>query len=989
MSGKEMPQIILSMLKSRYTFLGWNDADFSDIISEINREFSLEKNLLICEESLAKKILPGKDFDKNIKLVKSYLKIIASSHNYSLLEKIKLAALLFSGAEDLENSLLYKDVLTSNMYIRTIINSIEEKDIQKLFDCDEVVTLLEDFEKFSQEAVEKNRKTDTFVSGDDEFSEIVNTYRDAYPDLLTPERERELLIRASENDKYAKNELVGHNWRLILSIAKGYIGRGIPLTDLFQEGNLGLITAIERFDVSRSLRLSTYATWWIKQRITRYVEDNARAIRYPVHVGQKVYAVRKVYNALTKQYGTNPSMQDVADVLDMDVARVIELFNLPDVTASLNQVIGDDEDTEFQDFLADMESLSPEEYAERSTLKEEIAGYLSLLPKRQEQILRLRFGIDDGKPRTLEIVGSEFGVTRERVRQLEAKALRRLKRIIEGKKAAIKVAAYSRPNASRQRPKLINNPYDYYAGNSHEDIDRIASTLPEELQEIYKKRFSEDCDENTKVIYMGRVDPPMRARLAGLKRHSNDKERYIREVVKYNDKITTAPLDKIGITDAYEYFEDFPAEDVSLVAESLPEDLKKMYDERFSGGEVTRNQHVLFTKKVVPIMRGRLKALALHQDDKVNYLKQLIEKKERYGKCHRAKTVYEFFDKYTHEELDTVIDALDDDNKELLALRFSEDGCSDEIRERFSYSLSNNILSRLKWIRKKALKATETVQEEQSNQDVQTEQIKQKEIVNNDEKNVIGGEKKMGKRGHQPAKTIYEYFKGYTKEQVDQVLGELNEADQAMVSERFGENAEVTKEVMSNFSRKVGIKIHRKLKKMNNATIISGEVTSESGAVVETEIANQSGAELVEEATGSRVVEPKEDNEVGEELPSLEKLPKPIKKVEEVILQGTTESYESEISPVFKTPLFMEKTRDLPYESLVAVALRLGFVGGKEYSIEAISSFLGMEVEVVSQIVTTTLDSYKKDIVNMFYNVPSRSENGVSYIKKPSNNNKN
>lgn len=975
MSEKELPQIILSKLESKYAFLGLDSASFSDVISEVDDKLSLKKNLLNCEEKLAKKILFGKDFDKNIKLVKKYLKTISSSGNYRLLEKIKLIALFFSGAEDLDKSLLYKDVLTSNMYIRTMINSIEEDDIQKLFDCDDVVALLEDFEKFNQEADEKNRKTDTFVSGNDEFTEIVNTYRESYPDLLTPEKEKELLIRASEYDKYAKNELVGHNWRLVLSIAKEYIGRGLPLTDLFQEGNIGLMKAIDKFDVSKSLRLSTYATWWIRQGITRYVEDNSRTIRYPVHVAQKVYNVRKVYNALAKQYGANPSMQDVADVLDMDVKRVIKLFNLPDVTASLNQVIGDDEDTEFQDFLADINALSPEEYAEKSILKEEMAEYLSLLPKRQEQVLRLRFGFDDGKPKTLEIVGSELGVTRERIRQIEATALRRLKRIIESKKAAAKVAAYSRPNASRKSSKSsksINTPYDYYIGNSPEDIDSIASTLPEELQEIYKKRFSEECDENTKVIFMGRVDYPMRARLAGLKRHSNDKERYIREVVKYNDRITTAPLDKIGITDAYKYFEDYPAEDVSLVAESLPEDLKKMYDERFSGGEVTRNQQVLFTKRVAPIMRSRLKALALHQDDKVNYLNQLIEKKERYGKCQQAKTVYEYFDKYTPEEVDAVIATLSDNNKELLALRFSEDDCSDEIKKKFSYFVSNNMTTRLKYNRMKSSRATEAVSEEQSAQTNHKEQI---EIVNNDEINVTEGKNKMGKRGKKPAVTIYEYFKKYPKEQIDQIVESLPDTDKAIIDERFGEGVELTKVVMDKFAKTVGRKVNLKLKKLNNVsktTIVDAPVIEEKSE----DVKEQKVAELVDDT--------KKDSE------TLEKDVKPTtEKVEDVICGAIATPQNDEISPIFKTPLFMEKTRDLPYESLVAVALRLGFVGGREYSIESISNFLGMEVETVSQIVTTTLDSYKKDIVNMFYNAPSRSEKGISYTKKPSTDNKN
>ena len=318
--------------------------------------------------------------------------------------------------------------------------SFDVEQVDKLYETLEtnnidVIDILEEEEEvLTEKNVEKFEKSLSAegVSIDDPVKVYLKEIG-SFP-LLSLEEEVELAERILKGDDIAKKKLAEANLRLVVSIAKRYVGRGMLFLDLIHEGNLGLIKAVEKFDHTKGFKFSTYATWWIRQAITRAIADQARTIRIPVHMVETINKVKKVQSQLLHKNGQEPSVEDLAEELDMPQEKVREILKVAQEPISLESPIGEEEDSHLGDFIPDSDAPVPEEAATHALLKEQLAEVLATLTPREAKVLSLRFGIEDGRPRTLEEVGKEFNVTRERIRQIEAKALRKLRHPSRNKK---------------------------------------------------------------------------------------------------------------------------------------------------------------------------------------------------------------------------------------------------------------------------------------------------------------------------------------------------------------------------------------------------------------------------------------------------------------------------------------------------------------------------------------------------------------------------
>ena len=345
------------------------------------------------------------------------------------------------------DALMEQGKATGKLTTKEITDVLDELD----FDTDQLASIISSCEQLNIEIVDDSVADDVLNDNDlnmsDDLEMTLSTEGIAIDDpvkiylkeigrvpLLSPDEETELAKRMAEGDSYAKKRLSEANLRLVVSIAKKYVGRGMQFLDLIQEGNLGLLKAVEKFDYTKGFKFSTYATWWIRQAITRAIADQARTIRIPVHMVETITKVKKDSSQLLHETGHDPSAEEIADKLEMPAERVREIMRIAQDPVSLETPIGEEEDSHLGDFIPDDDAPAPADAASLMLLKEQLNEVLSTLTDREAKVLRLRFGLEDGRSRTLEEVGKEFDVTRERIRQIEAKALRKLRHPSRSKK---------------------------------------------------------------------------------------------------------------------------------------------------------------------------------------------------------------------------------------------------------------------------------------------------------------------------------------------------------------------------------------------------------------------------------------------------------------------------------------------------------------------------------------------------------------------------
>ena len=302
-----------------------------------------------------------------------------------------------------------------------IVDSEDEFSMELLTEADEA-----EFEEIAKEAVSDNLDDlEKTIAIDDPVRMYLKEI--GRVPLLTPEEELELAVKMEQGDESAKQMLCEANLRLVVSIAKRYVGRGMQFLDLIQEGNMGLIKAVDKFDYTKGFKFSTYATWWIRQAITRSIADQARTIRIPVHMVETINKQIRVTRQLLQELGRDPSPEEIAAEMNIPVEKVREISKIAQEPVSMETPIGEEEDSHLGDFIPDDDAPSPADAAAFSMLKDQLNEVLATLTDREQEVLRLRFGLDDGRQRTLEEVGQQFNVTRERIRQIEAKALRKLR----------------------------------------------------------------------------------------------------------------------------------------------------------------------------------------------------------------------------------------------------------------------------------------------------------------------------------------------------------------------------------------------------------------------------------------------------------------------------------------------------------------------------------------------------------------------------------
>lgn len=779
-------------------------------------------------------------------------------------------------------------------YVQEKLEKIKKGQLYTLTEDNFLLSIVEIYCEINEIEIEEEEDLELKEEDSEYTSDIVQMYLreiGQYP-LLKPEEEVELAYRIREGDELAKEEFINRNLRLVVSIAKRYKNRGLLFMDLIQEGNLGLMTAVDKFDVTRGFRFSTYATSWVRQKITRAIADKGRNIRIPVHAYDKIYLMQKTIERLREENGEEPTIDEIAESLGMPVDKTQQLYQIQLDTISINKTVGNEEDTELGEFIP-AGTATPEEEVLDNSLPEEVQQLLDdcNLSTREKHVLILRYGLNGDDSKTLEEIGAIYHITRERIRQIESKALKKIRRSKYVKKFA----------------EYMENP------------DKALEAI-----ENYRNLYRKNANSNKSFL-----------REYGTNAKPEKKEKKMKKL---------KPI--------YEVLYEYTKEQIDGVINELSDEEKEIIRQRY--GEDL--EHPVYTK-MDPVAKDRFYNEILPKIKK--RLKELYaEKPKKKGK--KVKSIYELFSDYTKEQVDEMISRLDDEDVKLLHLRYGRDlehpqsmEMSKEDRQRFYSQLVRKMTAILK---------------------------------------KIAGEKK-GKK----IKTIYEYLKEYTKEQIDIVISGLNPEDKELLRLRYGDDLEhpvatqMSEEQKVRFYSTLIPKMRRLLSKMVRQEEDAAPKKEVKKAQQPAERRDQLEVEENHSQQENQILPTHPKKNVAETTPiwhnpktpiekpvidtALPQESKPVTPPVERMEEGTlpkphqTEAITKEdcekMLELLRSSTFEKMLQKLSPEDAVIISLRLGYVRGKYFSTEAIASFLDLEVDDVRESISKVILLYK-DSMDLF-----------------------
>lgn len=749
MGKVDLKNSMIIYLAKTYSFLNLDIQLFESIVTDMLKDESIDESILLkCEENLAVKLGLMVTENLDINFINTFVSKVALNTKHSKIQRLRLIGLFFDSIDNFKQTKIYSKILTENIEFNDLIESftsLSDKELDEVFSDSITNSIFQDYNSFNKnedfdESFHAKNKMNPIEM--DAFKALVRELKALHPNVLSPEETKELLVRYSQGDKTVRNILVENNWRLILSVAKDYIGHGVPLLDLFQEGCIGMIQAINHFDFSRNAKLSTYAVYWIRASIGRAIENTGKSIRVSSH---KLAQQRKVFqkrNELYKKLNREPTISEVAHELNMNEKMVWQIYQIPNVSKSLDEPLTlEDDGTKVGDFVVDSNAISPMENAILNREYNELNYYLSLLPQRQATILRMRNGFYDGRVMTMETIARLFEITKSAVQKLEQLGLKKVRNLMRTQQLPLNLPDYNLRGLKSNTLDQIVLYYDGYGTKKQiqEVINQLADLEIFILSEIVS---SEKCVFEMKKVFYNTINKKILSFLENkfgkkddnlilrdkvfkyFKNYSLDEVEYvINSLDEYDMELLTYKFlppkrnaiieveevktrfrqylspkmykcfDKIHFDESvakkrkwfketeYEYFSEFPRDLVDAIVETLTSKEKSIYNARFHcDGKVSKEAKEAFNKTLRYKIKWRLK--------------QVRDGKQTIEYYNRRKSVYNYYAKFTKEEIDFALESLNEYDRNIVFTMFSDE-CNDSVKRQFYDSIKGKLLYRL------------------------------------------------------------------------------------------------------------------------------------------------------------------------------------------------------------------------------------------------------------------------------------------------------